>query len=280
MFVASSVTYIRQDGILLLSHFCLTYTHLRDFVMFVASLITYIRQGEILLLSHFLFKSWLDLLIQRHWLNSSFIKFRNGYNHLVHLLLILLQVLNVPWPREPLSVYGFQVITALPRIVDNSVRSFPCGAKLSLGRVFSRSGNLAQDKIDRLCQVIWALPFYCSIRPSSADTSSFCWKLYPLLRPGNPGWFAGDCHCFLRGIPFAWCWLLLLRPGSLIQCHRWAWRGSLSSGFLPWFCKPTGRRAILRAMHPSHCLAWLWWSWAVSDSSLPTVHLLGMRIGF
>ena len=61
--------------------------------------------------------------------------------------MILLQVLNIPWPREPLSVYGFQVITALSRVMDDSVRSFPCGAKLSLGRVSSRSGNLAQDEI-------------------------------------------------------------------------------------------------------------------------------------
>ena len=122
--------------------------------MFVASSITYIRQGGILLLSHFLFESWLDLLVRRHWLNNSFINFRNGYIHLVHLLVILLQVLNVPWPREPLSIYGFQVITALPRVVDDSVRSCPCGAKLSLGRVCSRSGNLVQDEIDRLCQVV------------------------------------------------------------------------------------------------------------------------------
>ena len=56
-------------------------------------------------------------------------------------------MLNVPWPREPLSVYGFQVIVALPRVVDNSVRSFLCRAKLSLGRVFSRCGNLAQDEV-------------------------------------------------------------------------------------------------------------------------------------
>ena len=54
---------------------------------------------------------------------------------------------NVPWLRESLSVYGFQVVTALPRVVDDSVRSFPCGAKLSLGRVFSCSGNLAQDEV-------------------------------------------------------------------------------------------------------------------------------------
>ena len=54
---------------------------------------------------------------------------------------------NVPWPREPLSVYGFQVVAPLSRVVDNSVRFFPCGAKLSLGGIFGHSGNLAQDKI-------------------------------------------------------------------------------------------------------------------------------------
>ena len=80
----------------------------------------YIRQGGILLLSLFfkfdlhpfvgfcqVFESWLDLLAWRHWLNSSFINFKIGYIHLVHLLVVLLQVFNVPWPRESLSVYGF-----------------------------------------------------------------------------------------------------------------------------------------------------------------------------
>ena len=80
-------------------------------------------------------------------MNNSFINFRNEYIHLIHLLVVLLQVFNVPWPREPLPVYSFQVITALPRVVDDSVRSFPCGAKLSLGRVFSCCGNLEQDEV-------------------------------------------------------------------------------------------------------------------------------------
>ena len=48
-FMISSVTYIRQSGILLLN--LLTYTLSRDFVMLVASLVTYICQGKILLLS-------------------------------------------------------------------------------------------------------------------------------------------------------------------------------------------------------------------------------------
>ena len=39
------------------------------------------------------------------------------------------------------------MITALPGVVDDSVRSFPCGAKLSLGRISGRCGNLAQDEV-------------------------------------------------------------------------------------------------------------------------------------
>ena len=95
----------------------------------------------------FLFESWLDLLARRHWLNSSFINFRSGYIHLVHLLVVLLQVFNIPWPRESLSVHGFQVVIALSRVVDDLVRSFPCRAKLSLGEISGRGGNPAQDEI-------------------------------------------------------------------------------------------------------------------------------------
>ena len=61
--------------------------------------------------------------------------------------MVLLQVLNVPWPWEPLFVWGFQVIAALLGVVDNSVGSFPCGAKFSLGRVFSRCDDLTQDEV-------------------------------------------------------------------------------------------------------------------------------------
>ena len=54
---------------------------------------------------------------------------------------------NIPWPREFLFIRGFQVVATLSRVVDNSVRSFPCGAKLSLGGIFGCRGNLAQDEI-------------------------------------------------------------------------------------------------------------------------------------
>ena len=80
-------------------------------------------------------------------MSNSFINFRNEYIHLIHLLVVLLQVLDVPWPRKPLSVYGFQVITTMPGVMDNSVMFFPCRAKLSLGRISSRYGNLAQDEV-------------------------------------------------------------------------------------------------------------------------------------
>ena len=39
------------------------------------------------------------------------------------------------------------MIAALPRVVDESVRSFPYEVKLSLGRVSSRCGDLAQDEV-------------------------------------------------------------------------------------------------------------------------------------
>ena len=56
-------------------------------------------------------------------------------------------MLNVSWAKEPLSVYGFQVITALPGVVDDSVRSFPYGAKLSLVRIFCCCGNFVQEEV-------------------------------------------------------------------------------------------------------------------------------------
>ena len=54
---------------------------------------------------------------------------------------------NIPWPREFLSVHGFQVVAALSRVVKDSVWSFPCGAELSSGGIFGCRGNLAQDEI-------------------------------------------------------------------------------------------------------------------------------------
>ena len=39
------------------------------------------------------------------------------------------------------------MVAALPRVVDDKVGSFLCEAKLSLGRVPSRWGDLTQDKV-------------------------------------------------------------------------------------------------------------------------------------
>ena len=61
--------------------------------------------------------------------------------------MVLLQVPNVPWPWKPLSVWGFQVIAALPGAMNDLVGSFPYGAKFSLGRVSSRYGDLVQDEV-------------------------------------------------------------------------------------------------------------------------------------
>ena len=80
-------------------------------------------------------------------MNNFFINFKNGYICLLHLLVVLLQMLNVPWSGESLSVHGFQVVTVFPWVMNDSVRSFLCGTQLSLGRVFSCCGGLAQDKV-------------------------------------------------------------------------------------------------------------------------------------
>ena len=39
------------------------------------------------------------------------------------------------------------MIAVLPGVMDDSVGTFPCGAKLSLGRVFSCHGDLVQDEV-------------------------------------------------------------------------------------------------------------------------------------
>ena len=39
------------------------------------------------------------------------------------------------------------MVAALPGVVDDLVGSFPCGAKLSLGRVYSRCGDRTQDEV-------------------------------------------------------------------------------------------------------------------------------------
>ena len=63
----------------------------------MASSVTYICLGGVLLLSQFLAFKLLGLLALGHWLNSSFIALKNEYNYLLHLLVVLLQVLNIPW---------------------------------------------------------------------------------------------------------------------------------------------------------------------------------------
>ena len=56
-------------------------------------------------------------------------------------------MLNVPWLWKSLSVNGLQVIAALPRVMDDLVGSFLCGAEFSLGRVFGCWGDFAQNKV-------------------------------------------------------------------------------------------------------------------------------------
>ena len=101
----------------------------------------------------------------RNWLNSSFITFKNEYNHLLHLLVVLLQVLNVPWSQEPLSFHGLQVITTLTEVMDDPIWSFPCGVRFLVARatlcktakgrlslLVSRLGDIGRSQTSGTCR--------------------------------------------------------------------------------------------------------------------------------
>ena len=59
------------------------------------------------------------------------------------MLVVLLQVLDVPWSWESLPVYGLQVIVVLPGVMDDAVGSFLGWAEFPLDRVFSCWGDFA-----------------------------------------------------------------------------------------------------------------------------------------
>ena len=54
---------------------------------------------------------------------------------------------NIPRPREFLSIHGFQMVTTLSRVVNDSIWPFPYEAELPLGGISGCRGNLAQDEI-------------------------------------------------------------------------------------------------------------------------------------
>ena len=105
---------------------------------------------------------------------------------MVHLLVVLLQVFNVPWPRESSSVHGFQVVATLSRILDDSVRSFPCGAELSLGGISGCRGNLAQDKITYV-KSSELYPLIVVVGHLLLILCHFDGSFFSYFRPRNPG---------------------------------------------------------------------------------------------
>ena len=64
--------------------------------------------------------------------------------------MVFLQVLNVPWTREPPFIYSFKVITASSGVVDDFIWSFPSGPQLSLGGIFCGRGDFAQDEVPHI----------------------------------------------------------------------------------------------------------------------------------
>ena len=129
---------------LVTQYFYLTYTLLEGFCQ-VFGLVSNIHPSrQNLVTQHFCW--WLDLL-RRHQKNNSFINFKNEQIHLIHVLVVFLQVLNVPWTKEPSSVQSFQMITASLGVMDDSVWFFPSGPQLSLDRVSCCCGDFAQNEV-------------------------------------------------------------------------------------------------------------------------------------
>ena len=140
--------------------------------------------------------------------------------------------------------------------MDDSIRSFPCGAKLSLGRVFSCCGDLAQDEVTYvqssefnplivvfghlqlvLCHLAGGFVFYF-IQIVQVESQFIVIALF-VERPSSDA-----CYSYLDR---DYCFSAISKPEG----------GFLLLGFSPWFCKPTGHLVILLARHPSRRPAWL-----------------------
>ena len=66
------------------------------------------------------------------------------------LLVVLSQVLGVPWVWYFLSLQHFQVISTFPLPRRNAIRTFPIGAEFPLGRVSSGAHDLSENKVSNL----------------------------------------------------------------------------------------------------------------------------------
>ena len=143
--LALSMIYIPLRRILSLSRF-LGDLHLVKEFYHLASLVIYIRLGGILSLNHFFYFFILVLhtvCSNVGWIALLLLYFKCGYNCFLHLLMILLQMLNVPWLWQFLPVHRLQVITALSWVMDDPVGSFPGWTKLPLGWILSSSRDFA-----------------------------------------------------------------------------------------------------------------------------------------
>ena len=122
--------------------------------------------------------------------------------------------------------------------------------------------------------ISWALSFGYSTRPFSASTWLFSERLDLWLRSNNLVSASIGRHCHICRRTPSWGWWALFLQGWLLLCHMLGWRASLLLGFMLWFCKPIERLVIPRAMLPLPPLIGFWWSLAMVDPLLPSVHWL------
>ena len=64
--------------------------------------------------------------------------------------MVLFQMLNIPWSWQFPPVQHLQVIVALPRIMGDSVGSFPGWAELPLSWILGGKCDFAQDEVSNI----------------------------------------------------------------------------------------------------------------------------------
>ena len=93
----------------------------------------------------------MESLHASHWLNSFLLLyFKHEYIRPLHLLIVLFQMLVIPWSWQFPPIQRFQVIASLLGIMGDSVGSFLGWAELPLSWVLGGSCDFVQDEISNI----------------------------------------------------------------------------------------------------------------------------------
>ena len=79
-----------------------------------------------------------------------FLYFKHEYIRPLHLLMVLFQMLDIPWLRQFPPVQRLKMIVTLPGIMDDFVGYFPGWANHPLGRVLDGRCDFALDEVSNI----------------------------------------------------------------------------------------------------------------------------------